>query len=77
MEHLAWSFLGLGNGATFAALGLALVLTYRSSGVINFATGAQALYASYTYKFLLEGKLFTVFPFLNLLGINEDRKSVV
>ena len=35
--------LGLGNGGVFAALAVALVLTYRSSGVINFATGAIAL----------------------------------
>jgi ABC-type branched-subunit amino acid transport system ATPase component/ABC-type branched-subunit amino acid transport system permease subunit len=55
-------FLGLGNGGTFAALALAIVLTYRSSGVINFATGAQALYGAYTYAYLREGKLFTIIP---------------
>ena len=66
MTDLAWSFLGLGNGATFAALGLALVLVYRSSGVINFATGAQALYAGYTYAFLRQGKLFLVIPFVEI-----------
>jgi branched-subunit amino acid ABC-type transport system permease component len=65
VTDLAWSFLGLGNGATFAALGLALVLVYRSSGVINFATGAQALYAGYTYAFLRQGKLFLFIPFLD------------
>ena len=64
MQDLASSFLGLGNGGTYAALGLALVLTYRSSGVINFATGAQALYAGYTYAFLRQGKLFCIVPFL-------------
>ena len=76
MTDLAWSFLGLGNGATFAALGLAIVLVYRSSGVINFATGAQALYAGYTYKFLLEGKLFTIFPFLKHLGVDEEDSAI-
>ena len=76
MKDLAWSFLGLGNGATFAALGLAIVLVYRSSGVINFATGAQALYAGYTYKFLLEGKLFTIFPFLKHLGVDEEDSAI-
>jgi sulfate-transporting ATPase len=64
VQDLASSFLGLGNGGTYAALGLALVLTYRSSGVINFATGAQALYAGYTYAFLRQGKLFCIIPFL-------------
>jgi ABC-type branched-subunit amino acid transport system ATPase component/ABC-type branched-subunit amino acid transport system permease subunit len=62
VQDLASSFLGLGNGGTYAALGLALVLTYRSSGVINFATGAQALYAGYTYAFLRQGKLFLIIP---------------
>ena len=62
MEHLAASLLGLGNGATYAALALALVLTYRSSGVINFATGAQALYGAYLYANLRQGKLFLIIP---------------
>ncbi len=62
MDHLASSFLGLGNGGTYAALTLALVLTYRASGVINFATGAQALYAAYTYAFLRAGKLLVIIP---------------
>jgi sulfate-transporting ATPase len=62
VHGLASSFLGLGNGGTFAALGLALVLVYRASGVINFATGAQALYAGYTYAFLRQGKLFLIIP---------------
>jgi ABC-type branched-subunit amino acid transport system ATPase component/ABC-type branched-subunit amino acid transport system permease subunit len=65
VHGLASSLLGLGNGGTFAALGLALVLTYRASGVINFATGAQALYAGYTYAFLRQGKLFTIIPGLS------------
>ena len=39
------------------------MLTYRASGVINFATGAQALYAAYTYAFLrLPGKLLVIIP---------------
>jgi ABC-type branched-subunit amino acid transport system ATPase component/ABC-type branched-subunit amino acid transport system permease subunit len=62
VDHLASSLLGLGNGGTFAALALALVLTYRASGVINFATGAQALYTAYTYSFLREGKLLLIIP---------------
>src|SRR5881397_3508676 len=62
MQHLASMFLGLGNGGTFAALALAIVLIYRSSGVINFATGAQALYGAYTYSYLRDGKLLLIFP---------------
>lgn len=62
MQQLASSFLGLGNGGTFAALALALVLTYRASGVINFATGAQALFGAYMYAFLRQGELLLVIP---------------
>jgi sulfate-transporting ATPase len=55
-------FLGLGNGAVFAALAMALVVTYRSSGVLNFATGAQSLYAAYTYTLLRQGHLLQPVP---------------
>lgn len=61
-EHLAFLTLGLGNGAVFAALGLALVMTYKSSGVVNFATGAIALYAAYTYAYLRQGEFLNPIP---------------
>jgi branched-subunit amino acid ABC-type transport system permease component len=60
--YLVFLLLGLGNGAVFGALALALVLTYRSSGVVNFATGAIALYSAYTYAFLRRGELLVPFP---------------
>jgi sulfate-transporting ATPase len=62
MNHVTSLLLGLGNGGIYAALAIALVLTYRSSGVINFATGAMALYTAYTYKFLRDGELLTLIP---------------
>ena len=55
--YVEFLLLGLGNGGVFAALAMALVVTYRSSGVLNFATGAQALYAAYTYSLLRNGQL--------------------
>ncbi|SHN45253.1 branched-chain amino acid ABC transporter permease/ATP-binding protein [Cryptosporangium aurantiacum] len=60
MSHLAALLLGLGNGAVFAALALALVLTFRSSGVINFATGAVALTVAYVYAGLRDGELLVL-----------------
>ena len=36
-QHLIFLLLGLANGAVFASLAMALVVTYRSSGVLNFA----------------------------------------
>ncbi|ADP83407.1 branched-chain amino acid ABC transporter permease/ATP-binding protein [Pseudofrankia inefficax] len=73
MSHLASLLLGLGNGAVFAALALALVLTYRSSGVINFATGAIALYVAYTYADLRDGQLLVPIPGLpTTVGLGTD-----
>ncbi len=60
--HINFLLLGLGNGAVFAALALCLVVTYRSSGVLNFATGAIALYGAYTYAFLRNGQLLDPIP---------------
>jgi ABC-type branched-subunit amino acid transport system ATPase component/branched-subunit amino acid ABC-type transport system permease component len=57
--------LGLGSGAVYAALGIGLVVTYRSSGVVNLATAAIALYVAYTYAFLRQGKLVDPVPGLN------------
>jgi ABC-type branched-subunit amino acid transport system ATPase component/ABC-type branched-subunit amino acid transport system permease subunit len=62
MTHVSSLLLGLGNGGVFAALAVALVLTYRSSGVVNFATGTMALYTAYTYAWLREGKLLVLLP---------------
>ena len=62
MTHVTSLLLGLGNGGVFAALAIALVLTYRSSGVVNFATGTIALYAAYTYASLREGRLLVLIP---------------
>jgi ABC-type branched-subunit amino acid transport system ATPase component/ABC-type branched-subunit amino acid transport system permease subunit len=62
MNHVTSLLFGLGNGAVYAALALALVLTYRSSGVINFATGTIALYTAYVYSSFREGKFLVLIP---------------
>jgi ABC-type branched-subunit amino acid transport system ATPase component/branched-subunit amino acid ABC-type transport system permease component len=61
-QHITFLLLGLANGAVFALLALALVVTFRSSGVINFATGAIALYTAYVYAFLRQGQLLLLIP---------------
>ena len=63
--YFQFLFLGLGNGGVYAALAVALVVTYRSSGVLNFATGAQALYAAYTYSLLRNGQILQPIPGLS------------
>ncbi|MGE3448786.1 MAG: ATP-binding cassette domain-containing protein [Microbacteriaceae bacterium] len=43
---IRFTLLGMGTGACYSLLALGLVVVYRGSGVINFATGAQALFAA-------------------------------
>jgi branched-subunit amino acid ABC-type transport system permease component len=63
MEHISFSLLGLGSGAAYAAIAIALVLTYRSSGVINFAAASFAMYGGVTYSELRDqGHLFNPIP---------------
>ena len=61
-DYLNFALLGVGNGAVFAALAVALVVCYRSSGVVNFATGALALHAAFTFAFLRRGELLIPLP---------------
>jgi ABC-type branched-subunit amino acid transport system ATPase component/branched-subunit amino acid ABC-type transport system permease component len=62
MSHIQFLLLGLASGSVFASLALALVVTYRSSGVINFAVGSFALIAADTYGFLRQGQLLILIP---------------
>jgi ABC-type branched-subunit amino acid transport system ATPase component/ABC-type branched-subunit amino acid transport system permease subunit len=61
-EYIAFLLRGAGSGGVFAALAMALVVTYRSSGVVNFATGAIGLYVAETYALLRTGVLFNPIP---------------
>ncbi len=61
-DHLVFLLLGLANGAVFASLALALVVTYRSSGVVNFATSAIALFGSYAFAYFRQGELLVLVP---------------
>jgi ABC-type branched-subunit amino acid transport system ATPase component/ABC-type branched-subunit amino acid transport system permease subunit len=73
MNHVTSLLFGLGNGAVYAALALALVLTYRSSGVINFATGTIALYTAYVYSSFRDGKFLVLIPGLpNTVGVGRQ-----
>ena len=44
-----WAFyalLGVGTGAMYAAFSMSVIITYRGSGVVNFAVGAMAMIPS-------------------------------
>lgn len=58
---LVLSLVGLGSGAIIASLTLGLVVTFKGTGVVNFAQGAIAMWGAYVYNELTTtGKL--VFP---------------
>lgn len=44
-----FALLGVGTGALYAALAIALILVYRGSGVVNFAVGAMAMIPAVVY----------------------------
>jgi branched-chain amino acid transport system permease protein len=48
-EHLLFLIVGLGAGAAYVAIGMAVVTTYRGTGVINIAQGAMAMWAAFVY----------------------------
>jgi ABC-type branched-subunit amino acid transport system permease subunit/ABC-type branched-subunit amino acid transport system ATPase component len=77
-QHLAFLLLGLGSGAVFAALSQGLVLSYRSSGVLNLATGAIALYGAYAYATFRQGELLVLLPGLPpTVDIGGDPGAIV
>jgi len=75
---------GLGAGGVFAMLGSGIVSAYKGSGVINFAHGAVAMYAAFTWSELtLEGDIklpwFDLIPnfgFLKTLHISNLPVSI-
>jgi branched-chain amino acid transport system permease protein len=59
---------GLASGGIYASLALALVLIYRSTGVINFAQGEMATFATYlAWTFMNHGLAFWPAFFLTLV----------
>ena len=68
--HLQFLLLGLGGGAVIAALAIAVTLTYRVSGVVNFAYAATGMYVAYAYfEFRATGEL--VLPGIGLPDLDD------
>ncbi len=62
---------GIASGALVSAIALGVVLTYKGSGVVNFASGALAMYVAYVYGDLRsKGQVF-VPPLPNPLALVE------
>src|ERR687891_2366000 len=60
-DILLFALLGLGSGALIAGIALAVVVTYRGSGIINLATGGVAMISGYAYWALRTGEFGTEF----------------
>src|ERR671915_592296 len=60
-QVILFALLGLGSGALIAGIALAVVLTYRGSGIINIATGGVAMLAGYSFWSLKTGEYGTEF----------------
>jgi branched-subunit amino acid ABC-type transport system permease component len=50
VSTVTFLLLGLGNGAVFAALGVSLAISYRTSNVVNFGAGTMALFGAVIYQ---------------------------
>jgi branched-chain amino acid transport system permease protein len=53
--------LGIGGGAVIAGIAMAVVITYRGSGIINLATGAIAMVSAYGFWALKSGYFHVTF----------------
>ena len=48
-QYLLFAVVGLGFGCIYAAVAMGVVITYRGTGIINFATGSMAMWGAYVY----------------------------
>jgi branched-chain amino acid transport system permease protein len=71
---------GLGDGAIYGSLALALVLIHRATGVINFAQGEMAMFTTYIAWTLIENHGWSYWPafaatlvFAFVLGVGIQR----
>jgi branched-chain amino acid transport system permease protein len=68
-QYLLAVLISLGAGALYASLSSGLLMTYRSSGVVNFGHGAVVMYAAYMYSELRTTGRWVVPPLPNPLVI--------
>jgi branched-chain amino acid transport system permease protein len=61
---------GIATGSIYGALALALVLIYRSTGIVNFAQGELAMFSTFIAWGLVEAGVALGFAILLTLGIS-------
>ncbi|MEO5723377.1 MAG: ATP-binding cassette domain-containing protein [Ilumatobacteraceae bacterium] len=75
-QYVLFLFLGLGLGAVYASIGMGLVLTYRGTGVINFAVAAVATVPVYVYNELERNGQFKVIAGIPAITTGTPSKPV-
>src|ERR1700755_996364 len=68
-QHSLLLFVGLGVGSIYAAIAMGLVVTYKGTGVINFAQGAMAMWGAYVYDELRKTGDY-VFPWVKITALH-------
>jgi ABC-type branched-subunit amino acid transport system ATPase component/branched-subunit amino acid ABC-type transport system permease component len=48
-QYLVFALLGFGVGSVYAAVAMGLVVTYKGTGIINFAAGAMGMWSAYVF----------------------------
>jgi ABC-type branched-subunit amino acid transport system ATPase component/branched-subunit amino acid ABC-type transport system permease component len=48
-QYLVFVLLGFGVGSVYAAVAMGLVVTYKGTGIINFAAGAMGMWSAYVF----------------------------
>jgi branched-chain amino acid transport system permease protein len=69
---------GIANGVVYASIALALVLIYRSTGLLNFAQGEMALFSTYVaWKFSTLDKMPVVVAILLAMALSFIAGAVI
>jgi branched-chain amino acid transport system permease protein len=67
-EFLQFFFLGLGRGAIYATLAIAVVIIFRATGLLNFAQGQMAMFSTFIVWGFYDGFGLPLWPSV-LLGM--------
>ena len=69
MDVLRFAILGLGAGAAYALAAQGIVLVYRASGVLNFASGAMGMVSAFYFYNARDSGQSTLLAMVGALGI--------
>src|SRR5438067_9784503 len=77
-EYLPFMVIGLASGSIYALAAMGLVVTYKTSGVFNFAHGAIGIFAAFWFTSLRDSGVPTpVALALCVLGLGPALGAVV